>query len=196
MKTSIIIILFLLSYGVSASSVQGWFLAKIVRDGNLGNVVTHQVEHEDTYESTDLRLLKLDDIWSEGSNFKYLSYDERQSYKVTFRDGLILDSEGNDFDSSHAYAGQAMFVMDELGDIYITNKFERINFEHNSFMGGKSVICAGTMIIRSGRLERINDFSAQYVSLDRYPLTKVVSLLKKAGISFVDVRVVYNMDYK
>jgi hypothetical protein len=104
-------------------------------------------------------------VW--GTKVKYLSGDCRLKYQVKIKDGKFYDAEGNLFDTSKARSafggsGNAIFVMDESGNIYASAVHSIGKFHHSSFLSGKPVASAGEIIVEKGVVKEITRRSGHY----------------------------------
>ena len=75
-------------------------------------------------------------VW--GTKVKYLNVDERLHYQVQIKDGKLFDAQGNLFDTASAHSafggsGNAIFIMDESGNIYASTVHSVGKFHHSSF---------------------------------------------------------------
>jgi hypothetical protein len=93
----------------------------------------------------------------DGSKVVYLNEVQRLKYKVTVKkDGLLYDSKGVLINNSNG-----IYVMDEMGDIYIHSK-EVGKFHHSSFLAGGPVAAAGEIKIKDGVIKFIDRSSGHY----------------------------------
>ena len=100
-----------------------------------------------------------------GTHVEYLDAAERQKYELFVQDGLLVDSNGNLFDSygdSGTGNGSAIFVMDPQGRIYASNSPMMGEFHHSSFLSGAEVASAGEIEVINGRIVDITDRSGHY----------------------------------
>jgi hypothetical protein len=110
-------------------------------------------------------------VW--GSKVKYLSEIERQSYRLKIKDGKVYDSSGKLFDTTDASSfasgkGNAIFVMDELGNIYASKAHPIGKFHHSSFMSGQPVAAAGEIAVKNGVITSITRRSGHYQPTSYY----------------------------
>ncbi len=127
-----------------------------------------------------------------GSKVKYLDQQQREKYRVTVQDGLLIDSKGNPLDTRDgptggplsflAGRGLAIFVMDQDGNLYVKKQPTGGKFHHTSFLAGEPVAAAGEVTVRKGKLVEINRISGHYKpSLDQ--LGQAVGQLERQGVS-------------
>jgi hypothetical protein len=134
---------------------------------------------------------------------QYLERAELEKYKIWFRGGMayqwpIQPGQGarqlvNSADVYNARAGAmntselpavnyGSFVLSMERDFYMArhapgseDKFD--GFYHSSYMAGKTVMAAGSMLIVGGRIERLRPNSGHYKPLDTNTLAVVQTLL-------------------
>jgi len=125
--------------------------------------------------------------WLEGSgqSVRYLTAEEAEAYKLTFREGKIYDSLGNLFDTNH-WAG--VYVMTTEGDFYATNEHGPRVFHHSSFLRGLPIACAGTFVVREGVIQLINNLSGHYRPPSQ-ALDNAVKQLRQNGVE--PLKVIY-----
>jgi hypothetical protein len=118
---------------------------------------------------------------------QYLSAAEREQYRLFVKDGRLYHaSDGTPFDtgdaaSLHQGQGQAIFVMDEYGNIYASTKHEFASFHHSSFLSGQPVAGAGEIKVKNGSIVEITDRSGHYRPAPPY-LDQVLNQLKHDGV--------------
>lgn len=106
-------------------------------------------------------------VWP-GRQVQYLGESERQSFKITIKDGKMYDATGKLFDTSSASTahqgggGKAIFVMDEAGNIFASMEHSVAKFHHSSFLGGKPVAAAGEIQVENGVVKAVTDQSGHY----------------------------------
>ena len=105
-------------------------------------------------------------LWS-GKTVKYLTDAERTQYKLQFKDGKIFDAAGKPFDTASGTAlasgpGNAIFIMDGLGNFYASNYQAIGEFHHSSLAAGQPVAAAGEMRVENGVLKSMTDRSGHY----------------------------------
>jgi hypothetical protein len=126
---------------------------------------------------------------------QYLSKKQRKKYRIRFINGLLVDMKGNLFDTRGMKNGAAFYVLSKDSIFYSSRRNKRLLFEHSSYVAGESVVCAGHIRARDGRLISISDMSAQYVAHPYYSLDLVVKFLKKNRVNFFGVKKLYWVDY-
>jgi hypothetical protein len=103
-----------------------------------------------------------------GTSVKYLNASERQAYKVTVQNGLLMDANGKPFDSRGASSafgpniGRAIFVMDQDGTLYASNHQTQGKFHHSSFLAGAPVAAAGELAVENGVMKEVSRRSGHY----------------------------------
>lgn len=123
-------------------------------------------------------------IW--GTAVRYLNKSQRETFKLTVKDGKLYDSEGNLFDTSgshslHSADPRAIFVMDSHGNIYASTEHTRGIFHHSSFLAGGDVAGAGELKVSNGHLQLISDQSGHY--RPSWPMTQqVMNELRSQGV--------------
>ncbi|UGT65086.1 hypothetical protein LTT61_22500 [Nocardia asteroides] len=126
-------------------------------------------------------------IWtSPPSAVRYLDAEERSRLRLTVRNGLLVDVDGNPFDtragSTHwGGQGRAIFVMDLDGNLYASNTHGRGLFHHSSFLAGGAVAAAGELRVVDGRLHLLTDSSGHYRP-ERGHTLQAISRLRALGI--------------
>ena len=90
---------------------------------------------------------------------KYLSHQERQAYKITVgADGRIYDAQGKPVDTRGSVTlgdqarDTAIYACDRNGDIFISKRHVKGQFQHSSLVAGEAVACAGELRIENGFL--------------------------------------------
>ena len=99
----------------------------------------------------------------------YLNKRKREVYRVSVRDGLLIDSNGfpidaesADFMSSDGAALYGIYAMDACGRIYLSFHHFTGEFHHSSFLAGAPIAGAGEMLIIDGQLLELNNSSGHY----------------------------------
>jgi hypothetical protein len=105
------------------------------------------------------------DVW--GTAVQYLSPEEREAYRLTFRDGMIYGADGKLFDtreavSLHSNMPKAIFVMDAAGDFFAAPHQILGRFHHSSLAAGGPVAAAGELLVLDGMLFQISNKSGHY----------------------------------
>jgi hypothetical protein len=100
---------------------------------------------------------------------KYLNEQERETFKLTFKNTKVYDHNGELYDSSDGdlkglsnSKGRVIFVMDKKGDFYASKEQESGKFHHSSFLAGAPIAFAGEMIVKNGIITYIKNFSGHY----------------------------------
>jgi hypothetical protein len=101
-----------------------------------------------------------------GATVKYLTPSERESYRLTVKDGKLYDASGQLFDTGDASnfddKALAIFVMDAEGNLFASKTQEVGVFHHSSLLAGASVAAAGEMAVEQGVLKRMTRKSGHY----------------------------------
>ncbi len=99
----------------------------------------------------------------------YMTAEEREAHRLFVdADGNLRQaSDGSLFDSSAGSThwsggGRAIFVMDEHGNLYATLDQQVGHTHHSSLLGGESVVGAGEIEVRDGKLVAMTDQSGHY----------------------------------
>jgi len=141
-------------------------------------------------------LIELDKDYVGEQNFNktiYLSKSARKRHEIRInKQGLIVDAQGNLFDTRHLPNGTAMFVYSKDGKMYLTKKRSPLKFDHSSLVAGEEVIVAGEMNIRRGYLKVITDVSAMYVTSKTGNLKSSIYRLKVWGANLKKMRVFFH----
>jgi hypothetical protein len=154
--------------------------------------VTKQVSG---YEDLD----KANDVpqFSEEVRMAFLVYAD--SGKLFYRDGtpvhitneelrtqlkLFADFNGGKVDDEMAEDIGLIYVMDKLGQIYI-QRFDILSPDwdlyHSSFLAGGPVAAAGMIVVRKGRVVRINDYSGHYRPQTKH-FHQLLAQLRRMGV--------------
>ncbi len=146
---------------------------------------------------TDLN--KLDDFYEDeefgavfGTEVTYLNDKERKQFKLHIENGKLYDNKGL-FDTADArltevtrWKGHAIFVMDEYGSIYASNKPRSGKFHHSSFLSGNPVAIAGEIVVNNGEIIKINRQGSHYKSSSEQ-LDQFTHHLNKNRVNLSDV---------
>jgi hypothetical protein len=91
---------------------------------------------------------------------KYLNAQERASYELHVKDGLLYDNTGKIVDSR----SPGIFVMSPEGRIYFApgGTVKRGQFQHSSFLAGAPVAAAGEMVVVNGEIRALSRRSGHY----------------------------------
>jgi hypothetical protein len=135
-----------------------------------------------------------------GTSVKYLAPDERAAYRVSIQNGLMVDANGQPFDTKHATSafgpdsGRAIFVMDKQGNIYVSNEQTEGKFHHSSFLAGKPVAAAGEILVEHGVIKEINRRSGHYCP-SKQQQADFASHLSQLGVPSVTIDEPKNVFY-
>jgi len=191
MKILCALVFILVSGAVSAFELP--FHSRLAEDIARSSKTKSSHAHRDQWKDQPIKLIKIQELWK-GSNeegFTYLDQDQRSTYKLIYKNGLLHDAKGNIFDTRRAGSDSAMYVMLEDGTTYASLIRVQGEFEHHSLVGEEDVLCAGKMVVHNGEIVTINDFSPQYISYGIYSLTKVITQLRNNKVPTNNTRVVY-----
>ncbi|MGA4785894.1 hypothetical protein [Nocardia sp. AB354] len=115
-------------------------------------------------------------------------YDDvgRQQFRLRIHEGRIYDAQGRLFDTRSGVSvwngqGNAIFVMDEHGNLYASLFQQPGVFHHSSFLAGAPVAGAGELVVINGELQLITDSSGHYRPGHDYTL-QVVDRLRAMGV--------------
>lgn len=124
----------------------------------------------------------------------YLTEAERATRKITIKNGLLYDSNGQLLN-----AKDALYVMDKDGNLYASTEWKGRSMvpkmidkdgnlvattrqlQHSSFFAGGDVAGAGTIEVRAGKIVRITRDSGHYKPYRRI-LDQVVAELGQQGV--------------
>lgn len=97
---------------------------------------------------------------------KYLSHDEKNLYKAQIRNGRVY-VDNKIFSTTlnpKTGRGHTIFVLDELGDLYLSNESEFNRFHHSTLSSGRPVYAAGEALIVDGKIVVLTNQSGHYKS--------------------------------
>jgi hypothetical protein len=124
-------------------------------------------------------------VW--GTKVHYLSETERFDYLITIKNGKLIDSKGGLFDTSDASSvfaggnGNAIYVMDECGNIFASKSQVVGKFHHSSFLAGEPVAAAGEISVKDGIIDSVTRRSGHYMP-DAKHLQQFVAELEEQNI--------------
>ena len=73
-----------------------------------------------------------------------------------------MTSKGEGAFTQRYHQGLAIYVMDSMGNLYVSS-FQSVGlFHHSSFLAGQPVACAGKLIVKGGQLLYIDVNSGHY----------------------------------
>jgi hypothetical protein len=105
-----------------------------------------------------------------GQSVTHLTPTQRQAFKVTIKNGLMLDARGKPFSSEKpGLFGKsntdALFVMDATGDIYAARVDKNSSkFHHSSFLAGAPVAAAGELHVKDGEVLGVTNRTGHYLT--------------------------------
>lgn len=116
---------------------------------------------------------------------RYLSVMERRRFEVTIAGGLLLDASGRLLNTNDAdgLRGRAIYVLDQHGILYCSNKFRHFRFHHSSLVAGEPVACAGEIAVVSGMLFYLDNASGHYCPEARH-LAQMDRYLREKGVNY------------
>ena len=191
-------------YKFVANQLCLWFATSI-------NVLPKKLEEMFGREMSD-HGSKLDHEWNCAT---YLTRAEANKYALRYQNGKayqlpwwkegakLTDSKLVHAESSRAHvpgmfrdsaSGQyGGFAMSMSRTIYMAKHFyapgnigKNANFYHSSYLGGETVMCAGSMLIRNGRVLRLKTDSGHFQPTKEHMLN-VISALKMQGVSTAEL---------
>lgn len=125
--------------------------------------------------------------WCAPKTVRKMDADELEAHRLFVRDGkLYKASDGTPFDTSaastaHSGGGRAMFVMDQHGNLYASNKQIVHELHHSSFLGGGDVAGAGEVRVTNGTLDEMTRKSGHYRPTEAHN-DRVIDELGRQGI--------------
>ncbi|WP_280236476.1 hypothetical protein [Nocardia cyriacigeorgica] len=137
-------------------------------------------------------------VWN-GSQVEYLDEQQRQRYRLHFRDGFVYDSEGRPFDTTASktlwtpQGGRAIFAMDADGVLYSSPHHILGQFHHSSLLAGAPAAGAGEIAAANGVVQLISDHSTHYRP-PRSITEQVIDSLRSQGVMIDDHQVEYHWD--
>ena len=101
-----------------------------------------------------------------GQGVKYCDAQERKSYVMTIKGGLVSDVQDQTADTSHMKTvfsgpGWAIFVMGTDDTLYV-HSHEADKFHHSSFLAGAPIHCGGEIKIEAGKITHITPKTGHY----------------------------------
>lgn len=114
-------------------------------------------------------------------------------YKNALLDTSLCSSNG------HSLTKEVLFVTSPEGNIYINDpKLDLdklgVGINHSVFLGGKPALCAGTLKVKNGAIEKITLASGHYKP-GRKELVNFLSLLKNANVDLSNILVYQIKDF-
>jgi hypothetical protein len=123
----------------------------------------------------------------ERSEVYFMKKETRIKYLIVIEEGLMYDGPDQLLETTD-HPGFA-YAMDEYGDLFACDigKIEREQgrtdrLNHSTFNAGKDVICAGIILVREGRLVRIDNNSGHYKPT-RAHLVNALGVLNRMGVN-------------
>lgn len=135
-------------------------------------------------------------VFNNNVKVQYLTPEQCNELKVTFKDGKIHDAKGQVLDTQniasevHQDNRRGIFVMDKSGNIYISKFKAKGFFQHSSFMAGKSVAAAGYIDIENGVVKAISRKSGHY----KPGLENLEQLMKELNLNNTQVHRDFKVD--
>lgn len=120
------------------------------------------------------------------SHVAYLDENGRRALRLEIRNGLLYTANGELFDTSAGQTvwsggGQAIFVMDQHGNLYASLEHSAGRFHHSSFLAGAPVAAAGELVVSRGVVQLLTDSSGHYRP-ERGHTLQAVEHLRRLGI--------------
>lgn len=120
------------------------------------------------------------------SHVAYLDENGRRALRLEVRNGLLYTANGELFDTSAGQTvwsggGQAIFVMDQHGNLYASLEHSAGRFHHSSFLAGAPVAAAGELVVSRGVVQLLTDSSGHYRP-ERGHTLQAVEHLRRLGI--------------
>ncbi|MCP4346294.1 MAG: hypothetical protein GY795_12305, partial [Desulfobacterales bacterium] len=137
------------------------------------------------------------EIWPE-SRVEYLDDVARQAYKVKIIDGKFYDLTGKLFDTSVARPsvftgeGMAIYAMDDMGNIYVSNYHVSGKFHHSSFLSGRPVAAAGQISVENGIIKTITRKSGHYRPKKEF-FEQFIKELGERGVNLNNMKIIRGM---
>lgn len=112
-------------------------------------------------------------VENKGTVVKYFDAEERKAFRVFITpEGLFVDHQGRKIDTSNSSGAldMAIWVLSPDKKLYLSKKYNEYKYNpskstiinHSSFLSGGEVLAAGKMIIKDGKLIRVNNDSGHY----------------------------------
>lgn len=125
-------------------------------------------------------------LWHGGNGpVQYLSSLERQQFEIIIANGLLLNAAGEFFNTNDADGerGRAIYVLDQQGILYCSNRYQHFKFHHSSLVAGEPVACAGEIAIMSGMVFYLDNASGHY-NPGALHLSQMDSYLRGKGVNY------------
>jgi hypothetical protein len=123
-------------------------------------------------------------IVDHGVLIHYMSDQERENARVVIVDGELYTASGEP--TPFGRGGEKLnYVMDAAGNFYIFDQTGHPDLRHSSFFDGGPVACAGDLVVKNGRIVKINHNSGHYSPSSKM-FQNVLTELKKDGVDLSD----------
>ncbi|TCK20144.1 WXG100 family type VII secretion target [Pseudonocardia endophytica] len=129
-----------------------------------------------------------------GQRVEYFDDARREKARLTVRDGLLYDSDGQRFDSDGGESfwspdePMAIFVMDPKGNLYVSLEQDVGRIHHSSLLAGAPVAGAGEISAVDGRVTVLSEESGHYAPPAEC-LDQVVDYLRNEGVDLGETEV-------
>lgn len=140
------------------------------------------IEMSSEYIGEDQKANMIIDFADGKSVVEYIADDPEEllKYKVEIKNGKLYQN-GKLYSTDYTrYRPHTIWVMDERGDLFFTDKNQMNKFHHSSFVNGGPVYSAGEAYIEEGRIVLLNNYSGHY-SPDPKRLNTALKRLEELG---------------
>jgi len=124
---------------------------------------------------------------------EYVHPEDLPKYKLTIKEGLLYNHRGRKTTTRNGilrlFKGDAIFVMDSFGGIYISEFFKEGYFHHSSFLAGNPVAMAGHIWIERGKVLKITNNSGHYKPSEEM-MSQLVKYLEEKGVDLTDADII------
>ena len=119
-------------------------------------------------------------IIDHGVLIHYMSDAERERARVVIVNGVLYTSKGEP--TPYGTNGEELnYVMDAAGNFYMFNQTGHPELRHSSFFDGGPVACSGNLVVKAGRIVKIDHNSGHYSPTD-VMFQNALKELKKDGV--------------
>ncbi len=154
----------------------------------LWNALYQQVtQHHESRKKYSPLPLSTDFKNEESEGVKRLSKVEREKFKVTVKNGKLVDSNGARVDTRNmkgregGISHRAILVMDTEGNLFLSSEFQEGKFHHSSLGNEEGVAFAGEISVVNGEVNGISLGSGHYLPMS-FEMAQLVHRLEKAGV--------------
>jgi hypothetical protein len=133
------------------------------------------------------------DNWLGGyGQVTYLTDAELAQYKVTIQNGKLYGASDDLFDTSKASTWdgnkRAILIIDEKGDMYVSNYQKAMEFHHSSLGQGNPVAMAGEIEVTNGKLNYMSNRSGHYHPTKEF-MDQSIEHLSDQGLGFSSAQI-------